>query len=200
MIRNIVFDIGWVFVALKPQPILDYLKQHGASASDLDTLVRQVELEDHETGRLDGEGLLERMSRLAPLPHDREELRARWASMLVPQPDMIALAQGLSAHYRVYLLSNIGDLHWNHLERLIDVNAIGHGALASYQAGVMKPAAGIYAQAEQRFGLEPGRTVFIDDRKENIEAARIRGWHGIIHRDIADTRVRLTRLGVEIPS
>jgi len=199
MIRNIVFDIGWVFVALRPQPILDYLHEHGAPASDLDGLVRRVELHDHETGRLDGEGLLTRMSRLAPRPHDREELRARWVSMLEPQPDMIALARDLAARYRVYLLSNIGDLHWEHLERTIAVNAIGHGALASYRAGVMKPEAGIYAQAEQRFGLAPGETVFIDDRKENIEAARARGWHGIIHRDHQDTCARLMRLGVEIP-
>ena len=199
MIRNIVFDIGWVFVALRPQPILDYLHAHGAPKGDLEALVRRVALHDHETGRLDGEALLERIGGLAPLAHDREELRARWLSMLEPLPDMIGLARGLAGRYGVYLLSNIGELHWDHLERTIGVNAIGHGALASYRAGVMKPDAGIYAQAEQRFGLTPGQTVFIDDRTENIEAARARGWHGVIHRDFEDTCARLARLGVEIP-
>ena len=200
MIRNVVFDIGWVFVAIRPQPMLDYLRQQGACTADLDTLVKAVELQDHETGRLDGEGLLDRIGQLAMPSHDREQLRALWLSMLEPLPDMITLARDLSARYRVYLLSNIGELHWEHLVRTISVDAIGHGALASYRAGVMKPEAGIYAQAEQRFGLEPGATVFIDDRKENIEAARARGWHGIIHRDHQDTCVRLARLGVEVPT
>ncbi len=200
MIRDIVFDIGWVFVALKPQPILDYLHAHGAPRADLDTLVQRVELHDHETGRLDGEGLLDRISQLAPLPHDREQLRALWLAMLEPLPDMLQLARALSARYGVYLLSNIGDLHWDHLARTLAVDSIGHGALPSFHAGVMKPGAGIYAQAEQRFGLTPAATVFIDDRKENIEAARVRGWHGIIHRDHQDTCAALARLGVELPS
>lgn len=199
MIRDIVFDIGWVFVALRPQPMLDYLQAHGAAKGDLDALVRDVALHEHETGRMDGEDLLRRIGQLAPLPHDPDELRARWLAMLEPQMDMITLARGLTARYGVYVLSNIGDLHWEYLERSIGIDTLGHGALASFKAGVMKPEAGIYAQAEQRFGLTPGRTVFIDDRKENIEAARVRGWHGIVHRDYENTCAQLARLGVELP-
>jgi HAD superfamily hydrolase (TIGR01509 family) len=61
----------------------------------------------------------------------------------------------------------------------------------------MKPDAGIYAQAEARFKLVPATTVFIDDRAENIETARSRGWHGIVHRSFQDTREALLSLGVE---
>ncbi len=32
MIRNIVFDVGWVFVHLNHQPFLDFLSAHGAEA------------------------------------------------------------------------------------------------------------------------------------------------------------------------
>ena len=48
-----------------------------------------------------------------------------------------------------------------------------------------------------KFALAPATTVFIDDRAENIEAARARGWHGIVHRNFHDTRQALLRLGVE---
>jgi 2-haloacid dehalogenase len=61
----------------------------------------------------------------------------------------------------------------------------------------MKPDTAIYAQAERKFGLKPAATVFVDDRAQNIEAARARGWHGIVHRNFNDTRQALLRLGVE---
>ena len=59
----------------------------------------------------------------------------------------------------------------------------------------MKPHAGIYAEAERRFALTPAATVFIDDRAENIAAARARGWHGIVHTDYARTRAALRAPG-----
>jgi 2-haloacid dehalogenase len=112
-------------------------------------------------------------------------------------PPMVDLAHRLSGRYRVYLLSNIGDLHWVHLSREYGLHAIGHGALPSYLAGVMKPHAGIYAEAERRFALTPPATVFIDDRADNIAAARARGWHGIVHADYPSTRRALRSLNVE---
>jgi HAD superfamily hydrolase (TIGR01509 family) len=96
----------------------------------------------------------------------------------------------------VFLLSNIGDLHWAHLAREYRLHALGHGALPSYVAGVMKPHAGIYAQAERRFTLEPAATVFIDDRADNVAAARARGWNGIVHQDHAGTLAGLRALAV----
>ena len=112
-------------------------------------------------------------------------------------PDVDLEAMEIRPHHRVYLLSNIGDLHWEHLVGQHELDRIGHGALTSFHAGVMKPDTAIYEQAERKFALVPASTVFIDDRAENIEAARARGWHGIVHRNFDDTRLALLRLGVE---
>ena len=112
------------------------------------------------------------------------------------EPAMVDLSHRLSEDYRVYLLSNIGDLHWAHLSREYRLHAIGHGALPSYLAGVMKPDTGIYVEAERRFALEPAATVFIDDRSDNIAAARARGWQGIVHRDHPGTLEALRSLDV----
>jgi HAD superfamily hydrolase (TIGR01509 family) len=97
----------------------------------------------------------------------------------------------------VYLLSNIGDLHWAHISREYRIHHIGHGALLSYLAGVMKPHEGIYVEAERRFALEPAATVFIDDRAENIVAAKARGWYGIVHSGYDTTLAELRALAVE---
>src|ERR1700757_826128 len=191
-IRNIVFDIGWVLVRLDYRPLLDFLPAHGAQLADRDAVMSRIRLEGHQNGQLGGPGLLERLreltgSRAASL----EELRVKWLDMFELEPAMVELAHRLSERYRVFLLSNIGDLHWAHLAREYRLHAIGHGALPSYVAGVMKPHAGIYAKAEGRFALEPAARVFIDDRTENVASARRRGWHGIVHQDFRATLARL---------
>ncbi|MDE2137788.1 MAG: HAD-IA family hydrolase [Gammaproteobacteria bacterium] len=196
-IRNVVFDIGWVFVRLKYQPLLDLLRARGVETPDLHTALNAAALEEHESGRLHGSGLLERIAALGREPVPVEELYAHWIGMFELEPAMVELAHRLSESHRVYLLSNIGDLHWTHLSREYGLHRVGHGALPSYLAGVMKPHAGIYAEAERRFALEPAATVFIDDRADNIDAARRRGWHGIVHGGYASTVEALRGLGVE---
>jgi HAD superfamily hydrolase (TIGR01509 family) len=196
LIRDIVFDIGRVFVGIDAEPLLDFLARHGAPRMDLHTALERVGLNDHETGRLDGAGLLERFGALAPQA-PVGQLRQQWLDIFSPQEDMMQLARRVTPHHGVYLLSNIGELHWQHLVERHELDRIGHGALTSFHAGVMKPDTAIYEQAETKFALVPAMTVFIDDRAENIEAARARGWHGIVHRNFHETRLALLRLGVE---
>ena len=196
-VRNVVFDIGWVLVRLDYRPLLGFLQAHGAQLADRDAVMKGIRLEDHETGQLPGQGLLERLRALTRTrTASLEETQAKWLDMFELEPPMIELAHRLSERYRVFLLSNIGDLHWAHLTREYRLHAIGHGALPSYVAGVMKPHPAIYAEAERRFALAPAATVFIDDRADNIATARARGWHGIVHREYADTRAELQALGV----
>ncbi len=197
MIRNVVFDIGWVLVHLDHRRFLEFLSAHDAEAPDLETVLARIALEDHECGRLHGHGLLERFAGIARQPMDLTQAHARWVDMFELQPSMVELAHRLAERHRVYLLSNIGDLHWHHLAREYGLHRIGHGALPSFIAGAMKPHADIYVEAERRFALEPAETVFIDDRSENITAARARGWRGIVHQSHGATVRALRELGVE---
>jgi 2-haloacid dehalogenase len=196
LIRDLVFDIGRVIVGIRPEPMLDFLVSRGAPRLRLADILERVGLNEHETGRLDGDGLIERFRVLAPQA-SLAELRKHWLAIFYRDDDMLGLARRVCTHHGVYLLSNIGDLHWDHLVAEHGLAALGHGVLTSFHAGVVKPDTAIYAQAERRFALVPASTVFIDDRAENIDAARARGWHGIVHRNFQDTRQALLRLGVE---
>jgi len=196
MIRNIVFDIGWVLVRFNYRPIIGLLEARGADVHDRDTVMQRIALAEHECGRVHGHGLLERIQAIAREPISLEEAHAHWVNMFELDAAMTELAQRLSERYRVYLLSNMGDLHWAHLSREFRLHAIGHGALPSFLAGVMKPHAAIYQEAERRFALEPAATVFVDDRADNVAAAGARGWAGIVHQDYDSTLAGLRRLGV----
>ncbi|WP_300765958.1 HAD family phosphatase [uncultured Bifidobacterium sp.] len=65
------------------------------------------------------------------------------------------------------------------------------GVVVSSQESVAKPDPEIYRRAQERYALDPDRTVFIDDRAENVDAARSVGWWGIEFAGVEDLRSRL---------
>jgi FMN phosphatase YigB (HAD superfamily) len=195
-IESVVFDIGRVLVGLDFRRILAYFARHGLDTGSMDALLEQIELAAYERGEFDGDELLRRIARLGDGRMTVEALHREWLAMFVPDQEMLALARGIAAHRRVYLLSNIGDLHWEHLKREIEVESIGHGALPSFRARAAKPDPAIYRRAEDLFGLQPARTVFVDDLLPNVDAARQRGWKAIHHFDHASTLQSLREMGV----
>jgi len=195
-IDAVVFDVGRVLVELHFGDFLRFLADHGADVSHVLHVVERIDLAAHERGEIDGDVLLARIATLGTRPMDPAEVRRQWLGFFAPADAMFGLARRLTASHRVFLLSNVGELHWEHLDRHYGLESLGHGALTSFRAGVMKPDSGIYARAEQQFALEPARTVFVDDRPENIDAARVRGWRGIHHHDYATTVEALRAFGV----
>jgi FMN phosphatase YigB (HAD superfamily) len=199
MIRNVVFDVGGVLVRLRYEPFIEYLVAAGIDMSNLPDWLARVDLAAHERGEITGEDLLERVAAMARVPLDRSELQARWLDMFDRAHEMFELASGLMTDYRVYLLSNVGDLHWRHLDAQYGLDGLVHGTLASFRVGAIKPTEAIYREAERRFALEPAATVFIDDLAPNVAGARACGWQAIHHVDPAETRRQLRSLGLRLP-
>jgi FMN phosphatase YigB (HAD superfamily) len=199
MIRNVVFDVGGVLVRLRYEPFIEYLVAAGIDMSNLPDWLARVDLAAHERGEITGEDLLERVAAMARVPLDRSELQARWLDMFDRAHEMFELASGLMTDYRVYLLSNVGDLHWRHLDAQYGLDDLVHGTLASFRVGAIKPTEAIYREAERRFALEPAATVFIDDLAPNVAGARACGWQAIHHVDPAETRRQLRSLGLRLP-
>ena len=200
MIRNVVFDVGGVLVRLRYQPFIDYLSAAGIDMTDLPAWLARVDLAAHERGEISGEELLGRVAAMAPRPLDPQELAARWLDMFDRAGEMLDLAAGLMRSHRVFLLSNVGEMHWRHLNAQYGLERVAHGVLTSFEAGAVKPEAEIYRAAERRFALEPAATVFIDDLPPNVAGAQARGWHAIHHREPALTMERLRALGVRVPA
>jgi len=194
-IKSVVFDVGWVLVHLDYNPLLNYLASSGQSYA-MKEVIAAIDLEAHERGEFNGEQLMDNMRRLAP-GLDVTTLKQLWTGMFTPVEPMFALARNLSRTHKVHLLSNVGDLHWTHLDREYQLLSLAHSALPSFEARVMKPHRDIYKLAEHRFDLEPSQTVFIDDLLPNVESAKQCGWHIIHHRSPEETMNALQSLGVE---
>jgi HAD superfamily hydrolase (TIGR01509 family) len=60
----------------------------------------------------------------------------------------------------------------------------------------MKPDPALYRVVESAAGVPPARILFIDDRPENVEAARKLGWQAFVHQDPHATRRTFAKLGL----
>ena len=61
---------------------------------------------------------------------------------------------------------------------------------------LVKPDPAIYALALQRFGLQPGEAIFIDDNLDNIVSARANGFAAHHFKDAKSLRIELNDLGL----
>jgi FMN phosphatase YigB (HAD superfamily) len=197
-IDTVVFDVGHVLVDTDYGPWLALLAAHGAEFGSMDAFCDAVDLDAHEAGEIAAEAFLWRIQSLVRSPIPRPRLVGEWNAMYRPVPPLVAAARRLKRSHRVYVLSNMGEVHWPHLVTLLDLPAISHDALASFMVRSMKPAPTIYAHAEQRFELVPDRTLFVDDRPDNVAAARARGWHAVRHVEPARTLATLARAGLPV--
>lgn len=81
------------------------------------------------------------------------------------------------ANFKLYVLSNMSLEFIEFLrEQPVYKNFIGE--VVSCEEHVVKPDAEIYRRLIERYGLNPSETLFIDDRKANIDMAKTEGWGG----------------------
>ncbi len=195
-IQNIVFDIGRVLINLHFDRIEAFLRQHNSRSLTLKDFYRMTAMDDFEHGDIDEHEFISRMQTLFDTPPSRDELNRAFLDIFSPNQPILALADSLKPHYRLYILSNTNILHWRHLHETYDLGNRVHGVVTSFKVRAMKPTATIYRHAERRFDLDPRTTLFIDDLAENAQGAEACGWQAIHHTDNNATLAALTRLGV----
>ena len=126
------------------------------------------------------EGLLDRM----------------FAATVLSQPMLDLLRQLRAAGVRTALLSNSWGVtgYPSHLfPELFDAVVI------SAEVGMRKPEPRIFLHAAELLGLPPAECVFIDDIEQNIVAAEVLGFTGVLHTDTRATAERVAELlGIEL--
>ena len=69
----------------------------------------------------------------------------------------------------------------------------------SCEVGLVKPAPEIYLECTRRLGVEPGQSLFLDDKQPNIDGAEKAGLHALLfHGDRAAAEGKLAELGVSL--
>ena len=187
-IDAVVFDLGKVLIDYSYDDFFKLLNSRGGSFSSEADFVAKVDLTAYEHGHYDDAEFLQRVNSCLTDPLPDDTLLAAWKNLFTPATQMLGLAKTLKQQCQVYVLSNTSAIHWSYLQETYALPDMCHGLLASFEVGHMKPTREIFAIAEQRFNLTPERSLFIDDKEENVQGARACGWQGLWHRNFAKTQ------------
>jgi len=126
-----------------------------------------------------------------------EEFGGYFADIFVEIPEMIALHREVRRNgFKTFIFSNTNDLAVEHIRRSYPFFSEFDGYILSYEVGGMKPQPEIYAAMEKMTGKSGADLIYIDDRPENIETGKARGWRAILHETPEKTRHALIALGV----
>jgi FMN phosphatase YigB (HAD superfamily) len=117
-----------------------------------------------------------------------------WNSMLIGwQPGRLEMLSNLRKNYKIFLLSNTNDLHLQWVYRdlknnheIIDFDErFFDNTFYSHLIGLRKPELEIYEYVQEKTGILPSETIFIDDIKINLEKPQILGWK-VYHHNPSD--------------
>jgi HAD superfamily hydrolase (TIGR01509 family) len=102
-------------------------------------------------------------------------------------PETLALLKGKG--YRLYCLSN-DVMEWSLLLRKrFSLEGYFGGWIVSGEVGIRKPDPGIYDTAMEIAGAGPGECLLLDDRVENLKAAREKGMKVLKFGEVTDGEV-----------
>jgi len=128
----------------------------------------------------------------------REEFKAFMLAQSEPWPESIAVARNVAASRRVRLATfNNESAELNeHRIRLFGLHEIFATFFSSCWLGVRKPTLAAYRRVLGMTQADPGRTVFIDDRPQNLSPAEGLGMQVILFTGARSLREELRTFGV----
>lgn len=179
MMEAIIFDFGDVFINLNKQAIDTEFRKLGLTAwhNDLDVLNKKYEI-----GKIDELEFMEGFQKHLPNA-GLVEIRAAWNALLGDFPlYRLEFLQMISSKYRLFLLSNTDNTHIEKFEHsegqtfARDFYSCFEKVYFSYEIGIRKPDENAFKYVINNHNLNPKKTLFVDDKKENTEMAEKLGF------------------------
>ncbi len=203
MIRFLYFDLGNVILAFDHGVAC---RQIADVASLSPATVRQLVFDSGlqwrmETGQATGEEFAAMIEDAAGRPVDRAALWQAAGAIFEPIGPVLGIVAHLeAAGYRLGILSNTCDIHWDYVAsgryRLIP-DAFECLAL-SYRLGMCKPDPEIYRRAAALAEVAAEEIFFTDDRAENVSGARLVGYDAVLFTSPVQLVTELRSRGMRI--
>ena len=199
MIKNIIFDVGNVLVQVRWDEVMKDIGFEGEVLHRVsEATVRSKMWYEYDRSLLSDEEILSAFIAHAPdlekeirlfMDHGSETIREfpyarEWVKSFHDKG------------YHCYILSNYPRTSYENTKSERTYEEFMDGVLYSYQVQMVKPEAEIYHTLLQKFGLNPGECVFLDDNLANVEAAKKLGIHAILFTTKAEAERELRQLGV----
>jgi 2-haloacid dehalogenase len=198
-VQAVVFDLGGVLIDWDPRHL--YRRIFG-SEEEMEAFLSTV-CTPEWNAELDRGRSFEEMVDLLRSEHPQrrvqiEAYHLRWDEMLGEsfEGSVKILRELHSAGYPLYALTNWSAQTFHIARERYDFLSLFEEIVVSGEVGVVKPDPRIYALLVERTGLDPCRTVFVDDRGENVRAAKKHGFIGVLFQEPGQLRRDLTGLGL----
>ncbi|MGA9639486.1 HAD family hydrolase [Flavobacterium sp.] len=178
MIEAIIFDFGDIFINLDKPATFEGLKKLGLKEwnEDLDHLNHQFEM-----GKISKDNFLTGIQKHCPHA-TLDEILKTWNAILLDFPlYRLEFLQMLTQKYRLFLLSNTDAIHIERFQKKAgetfysDFYRCFEHVYFSYEIGMRKPNVEIYEYVLRNHSLSAEKTLFVDDKKENTDAAKTIG-------------------------
>ena len=219
MIKNIIFDLGGVLVGLDGQRCIDAFNAIGCErVAEYVRLRLTADLFlDIEEGSIDTAEFCAEVRRMTNCTATDHEIIGAWNTLLTEITDerKQRLKELRRAGYKVFLLSNTNDMHWEYTKELLGNEEGGMRSeecgvrneecgvrseecgvrnvecgmyfdcvFLSYRMHLSKPDVRIFEEVLRQAGLQAEETLFIDDSRDNIQAAASLGIHTYLNEKI----------------
>lgn len=178
MIKNIIFDVGKVLVSYEPDAYMKSLGLDEKARDAINKAMFQNKLWDiSDQGTYSIEELTKKF--IEGAPEYEKEIRKLYQTVgntieLLPY-SMEWMNSLKEKGYRLYILSNYSEAAYKQTKDKLKFLSIVDGAVFSYECKMIKPQRGIYEHLCQKYDLNCSECIFIDDREENVRAARNNG-------------------------
>lgn len=177
-VEAVVFDIGNVLIEWQPERYYDQVigeerRRAMFSEVDLHSMNDLVDQGHHFTDTI--------YDWAEKYPEWRDEIRMwhdNWIELAAPEiPHSVRLLRALRGNgVPVFALTNFGVQNFAYATTVYPFLNEFDRQYVSGRMKAVKPHQPIYQMIEADCGLKPSMLLFADDRVENLEAARSRGW------------------------
>ena len=172
--KDIVFDLGGVVFARNPHRCSDEMLAFFSFVAKTGT---PEFWDEYDRGALTIDEVKEAVCRYRNC--DRDMCERMFVEAIDMQEEVPATKQLIGdlkrAGYGLYVLSNMS-LEFIDYLRTLPVYKYFDGEVVSCEEGTIKPEPDIFRILLSRYDLEPSRTLFIDDREANTQAASALGF------------------------
>lgn len=188
---NVVFDLGGVLIDWQPAALLHaHFPRLAPDEAAASRLARSLFLHEDwlafDAGLRTVDEVVDRSARRLALPAQAlHALLAPLAERLEPIAEGVTLLEELHAlrarqpGLRLFYLSNMPQPYARVLQRRHAFFQCFDAGLFSGDVKRIKPHEEIYQLLAWQQGLDPERTLFIDDTASNVEMARALGWRAL---------------------
>lgn len=187
--KVLIFDLGGVLLDLHVEKSFAAFVELGLDAAMLteqNCLMNNM-MQQYDRGDISTKEFFCYIKEWLPCKqHDdllNEKIHNAWNMMLggFPSQKIQRLAQLRDAGYRIVMLSNTNEGHWDAIENMfrdaagVPLNSLFHSLYLSYRMHRRKPEPEIFMELLAQENIAPHEALFIDDSAENCRAAAALG-------------------------